>query len=159
MGYDGKTGTDPEAITEWKDLFTLYINCYDVHEVCCEGTKYRQILFDGRAEGEAFNGKILPGGVDTQIEYPDGSGSLSARYMLEGTDGEGALCHMYIDNSAALGEETTHPKILSDSRFLRRLKDVKLKGRMINDDDGLRIIIKAEADRSIACRGKEGGIL
>ncbi|MCR5789142.1 MAG: DUF3237 family protein [Lachnospiraceae bacterium] len=132
----------------WRELFTLFINCYDVHEVCCDGIKYRQILFDGTAEGEAFTGKILPGGVDTQIEYPDGTGSLSARYMLEGTDRAGNFCHMYIDNRAGLGEDLTEPHCFSDSKELAFLKDAALRGRMIQDDKGLRIVISVFSELS-----------
>ncbi len=126
-----------------RDLFTLSINCYDVHEVCCDGIKYRQVLFDGTASGEAFRGRILPGGVDTQIENPDGTGSLSARYILEGTDQEGRACRMYIDNKAGLGEDVTYPSCYSDSPALYWLKEATLRGRMVNDGDGLKIIISA----------------
>ncbi len=124
-----------------QELFTLYINCHDVYEVFCDGVIYRQILFDGTAEGEAFCGRILPGGVDTQVENPDGTGSLSARYILEGTDRAGRKCRMYIDNRAKLREEFTDPHCYSDSPALSRLKDAALRGRMINDEKGLRIII------------------
>ena len=71
-----------------REIFTLLINCYESHEVNCDGTIYRQILFDGSAKGPEFNGQILPGGVDTQIQKSDGSGNLLAKYILEGTDAE-----------------------------------------------------------------------
>lgn len=34
-----------------REIFTLLINCYESHEVNCDGTIYRQILFDGSAKG------------------------------------------------------------------------------------------------------------
>ncbi len=127
-----------------QDLFTLYINCYTSQEVICGGTVYRQILFDGEAKGSVFQGKILPGGVDTQIIAPDGSGTLSARYMLEGVDRCGNSCRIYVDNHCSLGDEITSPRCYSDSPELQWLQNAALKGRMINDEDGFKIVIFQE---------------
>ncbi len=124
-----------------KELFRLNIRCYDTKEVICNGVTYRQILFDGTATGPVFHGQILPGGVDTQVIGPDGKGTLSARYMLEGMDALGNPCRMYIENAANTGEDRTHPKCYSDSEALSWLKDASLIGRMENNNDCFYIVI------------------
>jgi len=124
-----------------KILFTLYINCHEVREVRFDGGTVRQILFDGEARGEVFNGRILDGGVDTQTINPDGSGTLSARYMLEGTDAIGKSCHMYIDNSAVIGDDITSPKCFCDSEALSWICGASLVGHMVNDEEGFKIVI------------------
>jgi len=124
-----------------KELFTIYINCYDSHAAECDGVKYVQVLFDGEVKGPAFNGKILPGGVDTQTINSDGKGTLSARYIVSGTDESGTPCNMYIDNRGAIGEDMTYPKCYCDSERLRYLKDTELIGRKVNDEEGFRIVV------------------
>lgn len=111
-------------------LMTLMIHCKEVYEVKTTEKIFRQILFDGYAEGEYFNGKILPGGVDTQIEYTDGSGILSARYLLEGMDSSGKECRMYIENTGHFHEDITEPVIYTDSQVLEFLNGCKLVGEM-----------------------------
>ncbi|HJT88130.1 MAG TPA: DUF3237 domain-containing protein [Bryobacteraceae bacterium] len=37
----------------------------------------------GRFEGPALRGRVLPGGADWQILFPDGAAALDARYTLE----------------------------------------------------------------------------
>lgn len=120
-------------------IMTLYINCKEFLEVKNDELTMLQIIFDGTVEGEWFNGTVMNGGVDTQTINPDGSGTLSARYCLEGTDREGLSCRMYISNDAELGNEKTFPKIHSDSPNLKWLSSARLEGKMINDDEGLRI--------------------
>jgi hypothetical protein len=44
------------------------------------------IPFGGTVKGELFNGRVLPGGVDTQTVDQNGVRHMSARYMLEGVD-------------------------------------------------------------------------
>ncbi|MCR5690769.1 MAG: DUF3237 family protein [Eubacterium sp.] len=124
-----------------KELFTLYINCYGSHQVTCQGVTYKQILFDGKVKGPVFQGKILEGGVDTQVIQADGSGRLSARYTLEGEDAQGNACHIYVDNQAELGQDRTEPKCYSDSPLLEDLCQRELEGRMVTDQEGFKIII------------------
>ena len=128
-----------------RKILTLYINCTEVREVQSEKVKIVQIFFDGRAEGAWFNGEIEPGGVDTQtINLKDDSGTLSARYTILGTDNEGKNCRMYINNNAIFGEEYTMPSIVTDSEALKWLNDAKLKGKIVTENDQLRIEIYEE---------------
>ena len=67
------------------------------------------IPFWGTVSGEIFNGKILPGGVDTQVVDCNGIKHMSARYMLEGEDNTGESCKIYIENNGAFHIDAPRP--------------------------------------------------
>lgn len=77
-------------------VLTLTINVTDVLEVHSQLETARLVLFDGTCEGSGFSGNILPGGVDTQRQLPDGTGCLSARYIISGTDETGAPARLFV---------------------------------------------------------------
>ncbi len=52
-------------------------------------------ILSGEVEGNGFKGKVLPGGVDSQIIRPDGKCELSARYAIQLEDG----ASIYIENN------------------------------------------------------------
>ena len=112
-------------------IFKLKINLNDSIKVESQDKTIVQILFDGDASGEYFNGRIMPGGVDTQEIYPDGSGSLSARYCIAGIDCEGQECKIYISNTAKLNDSRTVPTIVTDSKALDFLNNAKLRGEIV----------------------------
>jgi len=62
-----------------KNLFTLYIDIKNTLEIKGQRKTVRMLAFSGRAEGDSFNGEILPCAVDMQTLSKDGNGSLSAR--------------------------------------------------------------------------------
>ena len=81
------------------------------------------IPFGGTVKGEIFNGRVLPGGVDTQTVDQNGVRHMSARYMLEGVDNSGDQCKIYIDNNGWFTGEMvtpfkTIPTFLTDSKTL-----------------------------------------
>lgn len=80
------------------------------------------IPFSGTVKGTLFNGKVMPGGVDTQTVNQNGVRHMSARYMLEGIDNAGELCHIYIDNNGWFEIESqpfkTIPTFYTDSKKL-----------------------------------------
>ena len=76
------------------------------------------IPFTGEAEGPLFRGRILPHGVDTQRLDLDGKGTLSARYMLEGTDAMGNACRIFIENQGN-EQDGFIPMIVTDSPLLK----------------------------------------
>jgi hypothetical protein len=81
------------------------------------------IPFSGKVEGAVFNGRVLPGGVDTQTVDQNGVRHMSARYMLEGTDKDGQPCKIYIDNNGWFSNEMampfkTIPTLFTDSKVL-----------------------------------------
>lgn len=91
------------------------------------------VYFTGEVDCENFKGRILPGGVDTQRN--NGSHiTISARYMLEGTDGDGAPCHIFIENNGVIspsGEITrTVPTVVTDSPRLKWLETAQLSGTL-----------------------------
>lgn len=107
----------------------------------------RMIPFTGFCDSTIFKGKVLPGGMDTQVFPSPDKGTLSARYMLEGVDEENKQCKLYIDNSAIMqqGRETiTFPRIKTDSAALRWLETADLQGRIVGKEDGLDIVISTE---------------
>jgi len=81
------------------------------------------IPFGGMVKGDLFNGRVLPGGVDTQVVDQNGVRHMSARYMLEGTDNSGEQCRIYIDNNGWFSGEMampfrTIPTFFTDSKVL-----------------------------------------
>lgn len=124
------------------DILKIHINITETHELISEDATVRMILFDGFCEGSYFNGKILSGGVDTQI-IDKNKGTLSARYMLKGFDSQNQPCGMFIENNGAFssGETLTHPKIYTDSKNLKWLESANLIGRILNENDKLVILI------------------
>ena len=113
----------------------------------------RMIPFTGTCESEIFRGRVLPGGMDTQVFPEKTRGTLSARYMLEGVDGEGKKCKLFIENNAVMesGRETvTFPSIKTDSAALKWLETADLTGAIQGREDGLDIVISSE-DRPGVC--------
>jgi hypothetical protein len=81
------------------------------------------IPFSGVVKGAIFNGRVLPGGVDTQTVDQNGVRHMSARYMLEGLDKDGQPCRIYIDNNGWFSNEMvmpfkTIPTFFTDSKTL-----------------------------------------
>lgn len=52
-------------------------------------------ILSGKVKGKGFKGKVLPGGIDSQIIRPDGKCELSARYAIQLDDG----ARIYIENN------------------------------------------------------------
>lgn len=124
------------------EILRLYINLTEINEVVSDSVTAKMLLFDGTCKSDIFNGTILHGGVDTQMVYPDGTGTLSARYIVEGQDNKGNSCRLFIENNAKLGADqiVTEPKIVTDSKELKWLETTKLVGR-IEHGEQLTIVI------------------
>ena len=121
-------------------IVTINVNITGMQRVSTSEKTVTQVIFDGSAEGEYFNGTILPGGVDTQINVPE-KGTLSARYMLEGKDNSGDNCKMYISNDAIKNCNITTPQIFTDSENLRWLNEAELRGELTIVENGVQIEI------------------
>ncbi|WP_172254976.1 DUF3237 family protein [Saccharibacillus deserti] len=76
---------------EKEEVFTVHVAINGSVEMRnAEGNSVVMISFTGHASGPYFEGRVLEGGVDTQIIGPSGTPhTLSARYMLRGTDRAG----------------------------------------------------------------------
>ena len=81
------------------------------------------ILFHGDLDTTFFKGEIQPGGVDTQR-----SGSISARYIIQGTDAEGTPTKIFIDNTQVNG--VLKPYVLTDNPNLRWLENTDWEARI-----------------------------
>ena len=126
----------------------LRIKVYLTGHIVTEGLKDTAVMlpFGGECESTLFTGKILPGGVDTQRIQPDGRGTLSARYTLEGVDDRGKPCRLFIDNAAVLGKDgigTTCPTVRTDSESLRWLETADLTGVIEHFPDHIEIVISS----------------
>lgn len=95
------------------------------------------LFFDGTTETKWFQGKVLPGGVDTQLGDGGAVRKLSARYVLEGIDDKGKECRIFVENNGVIQENgfcKTAPKIVTDSESLAWLENVNLTGELEFDD-------------------------
>lgn len=124
----------------------LRIKVYLTDNIAVEGHADKAVMlpFTGECDSLLFKGNILPGGVDTQRIYPEGSGTLSARYTMEGVDDQGQLCRLFIENAAVMDgdvEIVTYPVIRTDSESLRWLETADLTGRIEHCSDHIEIVI------------------
>ncbi len=121
-----------------REVLTIDVRLTGFHEVKGGTGEACMITFDGTASGPFFNGRILPGGVDTQKEFYGEPRSLSARYILEGTDDKGEKCAVFVENNGAMGEDgiRTVPRILTDSASLRWLETAQLSGTVEDGEPG-----------------------
>jgi len=101
------------------------------------------VYFSGEAHGRFFNGNVCGTGADVQIEKSDGV-SLSARYILEGSDYTGEKCRIYVENNKAPNEDFTRPYIITDSAALKKWESARLYGKIRPSDDGVIIDIFME---------------
>jgi hypothetical protein len=83
---------------EFKEIFTISI-IVDKPIVIGQdevvGRRQLIPILSGEVSGEGFNGKVLPGGIDSQVIHPDGKCELSARYGIQLDSGE----TIYIENN------------------------------------------------------------
>ena len=89
------------------------------------------VAFTGRVDCPLFQGVILPGGIDTQTMVKWHL-TLSARYILEGTDSTGRQGRIFIENNGESDDPATpmitHPRIFTDCLSLQWLEEASLYG-------------------------------
>ena len=128
------------------EILRIKINVTSSLEVLGD-VNVKMIGFTGTCEGEYFCGTVLSGGIDTQKFDRNGNGTLSARYMLEGTDCENRQCHIFVENNAVIQNGIigrTTPEIITDSSVLNRLLQKKTYGTLDSNDAGLLVSIFTE---------------
>lgn len=114
-----------------EEVFTVHVHIGATTELHHEdGDSVVMISFTGDVTGQYFQGEVLEGGVDTQIISKLGDRhSLSARYMLRGTDYTGQACQIYIENNGNIHEQKgnalfrTYPKMITNSKALSFLNE------------------------------------
>lgn len=124
------------------EILKLFIAITKTDELISDKATVRMLHFEGYCKSSYFNGEILQGAVDTQLINPDGTGTLSARYMIKGKDYENKSCYLYIDNNAIIGAPYTTPTIYTDSMALKWLEKEALTGKIENENGQLVIIIQ-----------------
>lgn len=99
-----------------KEIFTFYINIGASDSVAGNSGSATMIHFTGRGECDNFNGNVVADSVDTRLKFPGMVESLSARYILDGTDAAGRPCRIYVENNGIDDNGmVTEPVIITDS--------------------------------------------
>lgn len=130
-------------------LLTIDVLLDEVYEVNGKHGEVIMILFHGSCTGDYFEGTILSGGVDTQIQKQGKDKCLSARYMLEGKDYTGHPCRIYIENNGTVkGQEdiTAYPVIYTDSESLQWIEGIPLVSTVEGKGDS-RVEIRIYGER------------
>lgn len=114
-----------------KEILKVHVILDQVINVNGMSAQATMILFHGTFSGACGEGIILPGGVDTQIEKNGEVRTMSARYVLEGTDPEGKKYHLFVENNGICRPDApmvTKPVIYTDRSELQWIEDMKLEG-------------------------------
>lgn len=126
-------------------IVTINVATYEAQMLEGRNSKVVMIPFSCEAEGDYFNGKSIADGVDTQITTSDGF-SLSARYMLEGTDRCGKRCRLFIENNGTSLDNCV-PKIFTDSDDLAFLETADLTAGVECTENGVIVRIYKHTGR------------
>lgn len=123
-----------------KLLLTIDVLCAEGVSVKGADTEINMVPFTAKAHGEYFKGETVGTGVDTQrLDKKTGAFTLSARYMLEGTDCAGNACRIFIDNSSINGG--LRPVIVTDSPVLAAWENMPLSAT-VEPCGGGRVTVK-----------------
>lgn len=128
-----------------KTIFEIEIEIERTNEVKGKNRNVCMVFFQGKVKSELFTGHVLSGGCDTQL-FDGNTKTLSARYILEGTDHDNNKCRIFIENNGIEknGQLTTTPKIITDSPSLMYLEEASLFGKIASKNGKLNITIFEE---------------
>lgn len=134
---------------KWEEVLTVHVVIgKTINLRNDDGDSVVMISFTGHVTGKYFEGSVLEGAVDTQIIGRFGDRhSLSARYMLQGTDHTGQACEIYIENNGDIHKSSenvlfrTSPRIITNSKALDYLNGDVLVGEGLQAESGIDIII------------------
>lgn len=117
---------------------TIHVILDQTQSVQGAGGQAVMILFHGTFTCSLGSGKVLPGGVDTQIGRLGQERTLSARYILEGQDRENRTFHIFVENNGVCGKNggiKTTPVIITDAEELQWMEREKLTGTVESDGE------------------------
>lgn len=100
-----------------KEIFTFSIDIGATDEVNGTAGNSSMIHFGGKGESELFKGTMVGGmkNADTRLQYKGQIQTLSARYILNGTDKNGNACRVYVENNGIDNNGmVTEPTIITD---------------------------------------------
>jgi len=120
-------------------IITINVTTYEAEMLEGQNSKVVMIPFSAKATGEYFTGKTVANGVDTQITTKNAF-SLSARYMMEGTDRIGKTCRLFIENNGTSLNDCK-PRIYTDSNELSFLESTELTADVECVENGVLIKI------------------
>ena len=121
----------------WKEVLRIHVRLTVTQQVQGKMGRAMMLGFTGTCESAVFNGKVLEGGIDTQIQLEGEPLHLSARYIMRGTDLSGRPCSIFIENNGMAAEDgriRTTPRILTDSDALSYLETAELRGSVSDGD-------------------------
>lgn len=100
-----------------KEILTFSIDIGPSDQVTGTAGWASMIHFGGSSDCENFKGTIVADCVDTRLQFDGQLETLSARYILSGTDGNGNPCNIYVENNGISenGVMVTEPIIITDS--------------------------------------------
>ena len=98
-------------------LMEIRVTCLEPVSVKGANRTIVMIPFTGEASGPYFTGRVIGKGVDTQTIEKNEDITLSARYMLEGTDAAGNACRVFVENRGNWNTGFT-PAVVTDSPIL-----------------------------------------
>lgn len=118
-----------ESLSYPNEIFTFSIDIGKTTSVTGDTGKASMIHFRGSSDCANFKGTIVSDCVDTRLKYDDEIETLSARYILSGTDAGGKPCHIYVENNGIddNGMVTT-PIIITDNPDLAWVESARLHG-------------------------------
>lgn len=118
-----------ESLSYPNEIFTFSIDIGKTTSVTGDTGKASMIHFRGSSDCANFKGTIVSDCVDTRLKYNDEIETLSARYILSGTDAGGKPCHIYVENNGIddNGMVTT-PIIITDNPDLAWVESARLHG-------------------------------
>ncbi len=103
-------------VPKLEEIFRIEVQVAKPVVVGQDGVKGRRQLVEitsGTVSGN-LSGKVLPGGVDSQIIRPDGFVELVARYGLELDDGE----RIYIDNNGVRRVDPAYAHLVAQGEIV-----------------------------------------
>lgn len=111
------------------EIFTFTIDIGSTTSVTGNTGKASMIHFGGASDCANFKGKIVSDCVDTRLKFNGQIETLSARYILSGTDANGNPCKIYVENNGLDDNGmVTEPTIITDNPDFAWVESAKLHG-------------------------------
>ncbi len=112
-----------------EEVFVFNIDIGASEEVKGSNGNASMIHFRGSSDCAAFKGTIVSDCVDTRLQYSGQIQTLSARYILEGTDADGDPCKIYVENNGIDDNGmVTEPTIITDNPDFAWVETAPLHG-------------------------------
>lgn len=113
-----------------KEIFTFSIDIKPTTQVTGTAGWASMIQFGATADCENFKGTIVADNVDTRLQFNGQLETLSARYILSGTDKDGNPCNIYVENNGISenGTMVTEPIVITDCPDYAWIESAPLHG-------------------------------